>query len=282
MWNHQSKWTIRFCVAAAVMLWLQMAFYGLFKALRLPAFAGFFDMCNSWLMRWRMPFLAVLLDVLVWSTLTIGISLAMVQLFSYWKVKARLNKTYDMKLSLLLARRYSLHHKQLMVVASKESIALTMGFFRPVIIISTGLIQLLDEAELEAVIRHEEFHLNQYDSVRTFFTYFLFKTMWYLPILKWCHQYYRTSREVLADQYAVTRTGSAIGLGSALLKLIKHNPAQQMSFAHASFADTPLNVRIQSLIDPQIKAGLRPPLFASMVSLHVLLLLIALLLPAYL
>ncbi|MNI89252.1 hypothetical protein D3C73_1466320 [compost metagenome] len=106
--------------------------------------------------------------------------------------------------------------------------------------------------------------------------------MWYLPILKWCHQCCKISREVLADRYAISRTGSTVGLGSALIKLVKTNSTSRMTFAHASFADTPINVRIRQLIDPHEKPAVKLPLISAMVSLHVIAVLTALLLPAYL
>lgn len=280
MLNRQSQWIIRLCAAVAGLLWLQMVLYGIIRIFNLPAWANLLDFCNSWLVRWRLPFLALIMDGLIWSTLAISLWLAVRQLLAYARVKLRFHKHRMDSLSRSLAIRHSLAPKKLMMVSSREPLALTMGFIRPVIVVSTGLLELLDEAELEAVLRHEQFHLRKRDSLRTLVTYILSRSLWYLPILRWCHHSFRVWREVLADRYAVAQTGSAAGLGSALLKLARLGPVARMSFAHASFADTPINLRIQSLIDPQCKTSLKPPLVPAMISLHVLAFLTVLLLPA--
>jgi beta-lactamase regulating signal transducer with metallopeptidase domain len=282
MFNRQSKSFIFICLLAAGILLTQMTLYTVFKLFQWSALANLFDMCNSLLMKWRMPFLALLLDVLVLSTLAAGLLFTGIQLFSYLRAKAKLASIRQETLITSISESYGLRRKDLLVISCKEPVALTMGFFRPVIVLSTGLLQLLDDNELEAVIRHEEFHLKKYDSLRTLITYLLSKSMWYLPILKWCHQCLKISREVLADRYAISKTGSTVGLGSALLKLVKNNSSSRMTFAHASFADTPINVRIKHLIDPQEKPAVKLPLLSAMISLQVIAVLTALLLPAYL
>ncbi|MNP68845.1 hypothetical protein D3C76_1648580 [compost metagenome] len=90
----------------------------------------------------------------------------------------------------------------------------------------------------------------------------------------------KISAEVQADHYAVTRTGSPVGLGSALLKLARHKPAIPMSLSHVSFADSPINIRIRQLIDPAEKPRMRLPLLSTVISLQVAAVLASLLLPA--
>jgi hypothetical protein len=90
---------------------------------------------------------------------------------------------------------------------------------------------------------------------------------------------YKISREILADRYAIERTGSVHGLGGALLKLVKVKSVNY-AFAHASFADTSMNVRIRQLIDPEKEEPFRMPWKAAIVSLHVVALITGLLLPA--
>lgn len=282
MSNRRSQWIIRFCFTIAGLLWVQMALYGLIRIFNLQAKANLLHICSSWLLAWQFPILALVLDVLIWSTIAISAVLAGRQLLAYRKAKSKLRERCRDDLSRSIAMRYALSTRNVAIVEAQEPIALTMGFTRPLIVLSTGLLDLLDETELEAVIRHEQFHLNKLDSLRTMITYFMFRSLWYLPILKWCHHSFRISREVLADQYAVERTGSAIGLGSALLKLARLGSTSRFHFAHASFADTPINLRIQQLLDPERSEGLKPPLVPAMISLHVLAFLTSLLLPSFL
>lgn len=46
----------------------------------------------------------------------------------------------------------------ILVVNAEQPLAFTLGFRRPFIVFSTGLIRLLDFDELEAVVEHEAFH----------------------------------------------------------------------------------------------------------------------------
>ncbi|MDF2926260.1 MAG: putative family peptidase [Paenibacillaceae bacterium] len=282
MRNRQAQSLIVFSILTAAIIFSQMVLYALFLMFHWPMLANLFDMCNNWLMKLRLPLVAKGLDVLVLSTVITGFLFTISQILASFRVKARFSAVLDPEQSRQMVRRYALAEGNLMVIRCQKPMAFTMGFFRPVIIMSTGLTDLLEEEELEAVVRHEQFHLINRDPLRTLCIYALSSIMWYVPILRWCHHCFKTTREVLADRYAISATGSAVGLGSALVKLTKSSTPLSMSFAHASFADTPINIRIRQLLDPQEKPRIKLPWFSAIVSFQVLVLLTALFLPAYL
>lgn len=280
MGNSLSKSVIFLFLTAACILLIQMVMYAGFTLFHWEALRSWFDMCNSWFFKVGMPFMAILLDALTWSTVGSGVILLGIQAVSYLRVRRRFAPLLRKELAEQLEAEYQLPWNRLVVIEEEQAVALTMGFIRPVIVLSTGLIRMLEEPELEAVIRHEERHMRHYDALKALPAYLLSKMMWYLPILKWCHLALKISAEVQADQYAVRRTGSAVGLGSALLKLARQKAPIRMSLAHASFADTPINIRIRQLVDPQEKPGLQLPLVSTIISLQVAVVLASLLLPA--
>lgn len=280
MWNRRARWAVVGSLTAAALLLSQILLYALSKVLHSPVLTNLFDMCNSWLMRLRLPVLALLLDALVLSTVAAGFWLVLSQTMALIRFRFRLTRSRNRGLSRQLANKYGLAEGQVAVVTSREPLALTVGFIRPVIVMSTRMLELLDEDERHAVIRHEQFHLQSRDPLRSLLILMLARMMWYLPILRWCHRCVTVWREIRADQYAIEKVGSAAGLGGALIKLVKYRPAQ-MSLAHASFADTPINVRIRQLIDPDDLPRVRLPWASSLISLHVLAFLTALLTPAY-
>lgn len=280
MGNPLSKSVIFLFLSAAVFLLAQMVMYAGFTLFHWESLRSWFDMCNSWFIKWGMPFMAILLDALTWTTVAAGIIMLGIQLVSYIRVKRRFAPLRRRELERRLTLTYSLPRGRLTVIEQEQTVALTMGFIRPVIVLSTGLIRMLEEQELEAVIRHEEYHMKHRDALRAMPAYLLSKMMWYLPILRWCHHWLKISAEVQADQYAVSRTGSPLGLGSALLKLARTKPPIQMNLGHASFADTPINIRIRQLIDPAEKPRMPLPFMSTVISFQVAAVLASLLLPA--
>jgi Zn-dependent protease with chaperone function len=104
------------------------------------------------------------------------------------------------------------------VVATGEAFAVTHGLLRPRILVSTGLVDTLDHAELTAVLVHERHHLLARDPLRLLGARLLAGYGWYLPLLRWWTQRLALRRELAADRAATTSTGVAAVAG-ALLKL---------------------------------------------------------------
>ena len=104
------------------------------------------------------------------------------------------------------------------VVATGEAFAVTHGLLRPRILLSTGLLDTLDEPELTAVLVHERHHLLARDPLRLLGARLLAGYGWYLPLLRWWAQRLALRRELAADRAATTSAGVAAVAG-ALLKL---------------------------------------------------------------
>ena len=104
------------------------------------------------------------------------------------------------------------------MVATGEAFAVTHGLRRPRILLSTGLVEALDAAELTAVLVHERHHLRRRDPLRLLAARLLAGYGWYLPLLRWWAQRLALRRELAADRAATTRAGVAAVAG-ALLKL---------------------------------------------------------------
>jgi Zn-dependent protease with chaperone function len=104
------------------------------------------------------------------------------------------------------------------VVATGEAFAVTRGLLRPRILLSTGLVDALDEAELAAVLVHERHHVLRRDPLRLLAARVLAGYGWYLPLLRWWAQRLALRGELAADRAATTSAGVAAVAG-ALLKL---------------------------------------------------------------
>jgi Zn-dependent protease with chaperone function len=104
------------------------------------------------------------------------------------------------------------------VVATGEAFAVTHGLVRPRILLSMGLVDALDAAELTAVLVHERHHLRRRDPLRLLAARMLAGYGWFLPLLAWWTRRLALRRELAADRAAMASAGVAAVAG-ALLKL---------------------------------------------------------------
>lgn len=223
--------------------------------------------CHSWIKSIGLSSLEYVLDAFVLYTL----------LFSIWKIgqhwfhavrmKKRFEQYKENTLTIDMNETYNSGKNDIIVISHPAAIALTMGLVRPKIVISTGLMNLLNDNELEAVMYHEIYHKESRDPLKIFLISLCSSTIWYMPILKWFNQKYRIVNELLADEFAIEKQQTSVNLGSALLKMLKVGKRDKIPFAYASFADTSVNYRIDYLLNPFQDIRLKLPLKVASLSL---------------
>ena len=106
------------------------------------------------------------------------------------------------------------------LVRDTQAYSFCYGFLRPRICISTGLLALLDEVELRALLLHERHHLHRRDPLRVLIVKVVGDALNVLPLVPVLVQHYRVAQEVAADRAAIAHCGSEAPLSSALLKLL--------------------------------------------------------------
>ena len=145
----------------------------------------------------------------------------------------------DTVTSLKLADRIDL-------VQSTEPNAFCYGLLRPRICVTTGLLDTLSSAELEAVLRHERHHLRRHDPLRTLLWTMLDGACW------WTEnggEQARLLRELAADR-AVIAAGLRKQLAGALLKLLTHSEGKLATSKLAISGLSVTDVRIDQLLRP--------------------------------
>ncbi|OUM90834.1 MAG: hypothetical protein BAA01_07640 [Bacillus thermozeamaize] len=129
--------------------------------------------------------------------------------------------------------------------------AFTLGLIRPKIVVTSGLLKVLNEEELEAVLHHEAFHQKHRDPLKMWIVQTLARSMQYLPVIGELVRSYRLLRELMADQFVIQKMGSSHALGSAILKMVKKRQEMtwmKMGMTVAHFTSS-LDVRILRLLD---------------------------------
>ena len=134
--------------------------------------------------------------------------------------------------------------------------AFSAGLFRPKIYLSTGLIQLMTVEEIQAILKHEEYHCRQFDPLRNLIINFLSDSMFFLPACRRLQRNFQISSEKAADQFAICYGSSPLELSKALIKLFRARN-QVQKFIFVSFSQGNLVDRIETLInnDTEIKSN---------------------------
>jgi Zn-dependent protease with chaperone function len=95
--------------------------------------------------------------------------------------------------------------------------AFCTGLLRPRLYLSNATLAVLNDAELDAVLAHEQHHLRHRDPLRIFFARMLGDALFFLPVLRRLSDRYAAMAELAADAAAVRRTNDPAPLASALV-----------------------------------------------------------------
>lgn len=275
MWDNRSKMMFVSSVVIAALILTQMGMYALHTFFGWQFKFNLLQICNNWMRSKGIFSVGYMLDALVTYTFLLCFTLIVRQIFLERRARRKLLAAIHLEYSKQFSDTYGNGERQaLTIVRCERPVAFTMGFLTRDVFLSTGLLAVLDDQEIEAVIHHERFHGRHADPVKTFLLSLFASVFWYIPLMNWFHDQYKIARELLADRYAMRIMGSSEGIGSALLKLAKKGtPSGPLSFVHVSFADTSVNYRIRQILDPVEEAPLRPPLTPTMISVHIVLML---------
>lgn len=188
----------------------------------------------------------------------------------------KIRRMRDRELSVRLACRFDCPADRLIVINDPRALAMTIGFGKPRIVLSTGLLSLLDERELQAVFDHEHAHLVNRDPVKLLALKILSQAFGYVPLTRWAYSNYRILSELTADEHAIVRSGSELWLAGAMLKLIRNSDRLAANPVAAGFADGSVNYRLKQLLEPQASMPVRLGWPAAAISVNVLTLLFVL------
>jgi hypothetical protein len=110
--------------------------------------------------------------------------------------------------------------RRIYVIANPRPWAFCAGLFRPKVWLSTGLLRLLDGAELEAVLRHERHHLRHRDPLKLMLVRAAADALFYLPLARELARAYEIDKELGADAEVTGSSAGQVGLAGAMLKLL--------------------------------------------------------------
>ena len=106
------------------------------------------------------------------------------------------------------------------VVDTPGAFAFAYGWVRPRICLSTGLVALLTDEELEAVLLHEGWHMHRRDPLWLLLVQVVGAAFVFVPEIRRLVHLYRLAVEVAADRHVVAAMGDRRWLASALVKVM--------------------------------------------------------------
>lgn len=156
----------------------------------------------------------------------------------------------------------------LVVVAGRVPFSFCYGFWRPRICLSLGLVELLTEAELEAVLRHEAYHLHRREPLRMAIAICLSHFFFFVPLLAELRDHYLAEKELSADAAAVAGTGRA-SLARALRKLVTVDKQFMLPSLVGVAGLSVAARRVDRLINPTARSSWTPSRNSILVTLAV-------------
>ena len=120
---------------------------------------------------------------------------------------------------------------------SDTPIALSVGGRRPTIVVSRGLLALLEHEELETVAAHELMHLKHRDAEFKLFSAVLARVLFFDPFLKLFDPAIQREREFLADERGALLTRRPGSLARALRKIAGAGPPARVSWGLSVYGE---------------------------------------------
>lgn len=136
-----------------------------------------------------------------------------------------------------------------MLVDLARPLAFTTGVLRPAIWLSSGLLDTLDDDELEAVLRHEAHHVMARDPLKILIVRCLSRALFFVPVARDLSDAYGAAKETAADAHATRAMGDPLPLVRALRKLLTAGWVPVPGAAISGERGI-VEVRLHALLDP--------------------------------
>jgi beta-lactamase regulating signal transducer with metallopeptidase domain len=207
--------------------------------------------CRSFIETHMIP-IPYYLNVLPFALLFTLVSISLIK-FAILNLKVQFLQNKLKKKSISQQNEYSVItrlglEEKTIVIKSEKYFAYCLGIRNPKIYVSTGLIKSLSDQELEAVLQHEQYHIENYDTFTMTIASIAQSLFPFFPLISDLIQKYRVEREIKADCFAVKKSGSSLHLISALQKLLIAPSSHTVGIAAIADHDT-LEPRIHSLLN---------------------------------
>jgi len=138
------------------------------------------------------------------------------------------------------------------IIEDSRPLAFCFGIRQPKIYLSTGMLQMTNQQELEAVLHHEKYHLEHRDSLTHLVASIAVSLFPFFSILTDLMNRYHMKREMNADQAVVKAMKGTTSLIAVMKKFLLHEPTPIFAFAPALAQWDTLELRIKALVKQKV------------------------------
>jgi beta-lactamase regulating signal transducer with metallopeptidase domain len=132
---------------------------------------------------------------------------------------------------LVLQRRMGLRREIRYGLSRGLDSPVVIGWFRPIVLVTTQAITGLSPQQLQAVIAHELAHIRRYDAFVNLFQIAAEMFLFYHPAVWWVSRRIRIEREVCCDHEALAACGEPVSYARALTMMEEWRAAPSMLMA---------------------------------------------------
>lgn len=154
-----------------------------------------------------------------------------------------------------LAQRMGLHRRPPLKLHAGLSSPVTVGFWRPVILLPAALLSGMPVALLEALLAHELAHVRRWDYLVNLLQSVAEALLFFHPVVWWLSARMRAEREQVADALAAQALQDPQQLATALHALSLQTAAPQHEGLLMSARGGALLTRIERLMVPGLDTG---------------------------
>ena len=106
---------------------------------------------------------------------------------------------------------------------------MVVGVFRPIVLIPTSMMKMLDQEEVESVLIHELVHIQRRDPSWNVLYQLTTALFWFHPLVWLGGERYTQARELACDDFCVGACESSSAYGETLLKIAAHQISERAS-----------------------------------------------------
>ncbi len=189
-------------------------------------------------------YIGFLVLAVAYTIIKIGVAVIKIYTFkkTLRKVTTQFSDTFDD-----ICNRLDLRNKVILLHQTTPQ-AFCFGIFNPKIYVSTSLLAMMSDKEVEIILRHEQYHLNHKDSLVFLLATIIESLFPFFPVISDFIRAYRMDREVQADTTAIKESGDKHSLAEVLKKLLQYEPAVSTAFVAGIISEDVLEARIRSLL----------------------------------
>ena len=188
-------------------------------------------------------YVGVLILAVVYTLIKIGVAVFKIYAFNKTLVKTAIHGT---KVLDEISSKLGLINKVTILDLDKPQ-AFCFGILKPRIYLSSGLVAIMNDKELEVILRHEKYHLDHKDTLSFLIATLVESLFPFFPVISDFIRVYRTDREVQADTAAVNGQEATRSLLGVLKKLLQYEP-RGTAFIAGIISEDALEARIHSLL----------------------------------